>query len=106
MTGAEVTAAEAAALANIAESTWRAYVARGEAPSPIGYSSKTGRRVWSTAVVRAWLVNRPGPGHRTDLHQPRPNPRPAGEDADTDRGADPGQKPKQRVRRAQAQTPR
>lgn len=70
MTGTELTAAEAAALAQIAESTWRAYVARGGAPAPTGYSSVTGRRVWSESAVRQWLATRPGPGFRADLNRP------------------------------------
>lgn len=41
----------------ISPSTWRAYVARNQAPKPIGYDDHTGRRVWNPEEVRA---QRPG----------------------------------------------
>ena len=48
---------------NIAASTWRAYVARGQAPKPAGYSPTTGRRVWDRDEVQAWQRARPGRGN-------------------------------------------
>jgi hypothetical protein len=58
-----LTAVEAATLAGVAASTWRAYVARGQAPAPVGYSPRSGRRVWDAQVVRTWLAARPGRGN-------------------------------------------
>lgn len=64
--GREVlTAAECATIAGCAQSTWRAYVARSQAPKPthrVGHSN-----LWDAAEVRAWAADRPGMGARTDL---------------------------------------
>lgn len=51
---------------HIKPSTWRAYVARGQAPKPTGYDPTTGRRVWDDAQIAAWAATRPGQGARTD----------------------------------------
>jgi len=64
--------AEAAALAGVAESTWRAYVARRQpkgnpAPLPVEHVGRTPR--WDRAEVQAWVNTRPGRGARTDLAQ-------------------------------------
>lgn len=56
----QLTAEECAALAGIGGSTWRSYVAREQAPAPVGYDPVSGARVWDEAQVRAWLVERPG----------------------------------------------
>lgn len=44
----------------IAASTWRAYVARGEAPRPV--EAKPNR--WSEADIESWIRRRPGKGGR------------------------------------------
>lgn len=59
---------------HIKPSTWRAYVARGQAPKPIGFHPDTGRRVWDEAQVTAWADQRPGQGARTDRTTPDPTP--------------------------------
>lgn len=69
--GMSLTAVEAARLAGVAESTWRAYVARGQAPAPTAWDPSTGRRVWDTAEVQSWLSSRPGAGARTDRPDPK-----------------------------------
>ena len=60
-----VTEVEAAGLAGVARSTFRAYVSRGQAPAPVGYSGTTGLREWDRADIEHWLANRPGRGVRT-----------------------------------------
>lgn len=59
------TATQCAAEWGIAESTWRAAVADGRAPAPLGYDPVTGLRIWDAAQVRDYP--RPGRGARTDL---------------------------------------
>lgn len=58
---------------NIKASTWRAYVARGQAPKPTGFDPDTGRRVWDDDQITAWAESRPGQGTRTD-RTPRTTP--------------------------------
>lgn len=67
--GIEVwTATECAEAASCTQSTWRAYVGRGQAPKPL--DKKIGRsNVWSAGEVRAWVTSRPGRGARTDLRE-------------------------------------
>ncbi|WP_331712371.1 helix-turn-helix transcriptional regulator [Rhodococcus sp. EPR-157] len=49
----------------IAASTWRAYVARGQAPKP---TRRVGREpLYSTEEIEQWIAGRPGRGSRTDL---------------------------------------
>lgn len=62
----DLTAAEAAEAAGVGVSTWRAYVARGQAPAASGFDPVTGRRVWDESVVVSWMGDRPGQGARTD----------------------------------------
>ena len=49
----------------IAESTWRSYVSRGQAPAPVRRVGST--PLWDPADVVEWLGSRPGQGARTDL---------------------------------------
>lgn len=57
---------EAAARAGVADSTWRAYVAREQAPAADGqYDGRT--PYWFESTVDAWIAARPGQGTRTDL---------------------------------------
>lgn len=59
-----LTTAQAAEVAGVAESTWRAYVARGQAPAADGRID--GRTpIWRPETVEAWLAARPGRGGRT-----------------------------------------
>lgn len=67
MTGL-LSVSEAAALAGVAASTWRTYVARGQAPAPDVYVTPDRPR-WRRATVEAWMAARPGQGTRTDLRQ-------------------------------------
>lgn len=57
-----LTATEAAELAGIANSTWSAYVARGQAPSPDRHAGRT--PLWSSRVVELWLRKRAGKSGR------------------------------------------
>jgi hypothetical protein len=57
----------AAARAGVKPGTWRSYVARGQAPEPDGYEEVSGTPWWWPTTIDFWLVNRPGPGTRTDL---------------------------------------
>lgn len=63
-----LTNADAAALAGVAPSTWRDYVARGRAPAPDGRLGRT--PWWRPDTITTWLETRPGQGARTDLHTP------------------------------------
>jgi len=49
---------------SITPSTWSAYTARGQAPAPGRYVSRT--PLWSAAAIDAWTAQRPGRGARTD----------------------------------------
>lgn len=63
------TVAQAADRAGISASTWRSYVARGQAPQP---AERIGRTpLWGREEVDAWVTARPGAGTRTDLHHDR-----------------------------------
>lgn len=62
-----MTTQEAAAAASVQPSTWRSYVARGQAPAPATHVGST--PLWDTAQVRAWVAARPGQGARTDLRE-------------------------------------
>lgn len=53
-----LSATQAAARAGIATSTWRGYVARGQAPPPDTYEADRPR--WHPATVDRWLAERPG----------------------------------------------
>ena len=63
--GEQLTVPQVAARLGIAESTWRAYVARGQAPAPDG---RYGARLswWWSSTVDGWDAGRPGSGARTD----------------------------------------
>jgi hypothetical protein len=58
-----LTVRDAAAWAGVTPSTWRSYVARGQAPAADGHLGAT--PYWHESTVRAWLDNRPGQGRRT-----------------------------------------
>lgn len=58
--GRLLTLAEAAARFTIAESTWRSYVSRGQAPRPDERDMRTGAPLWLEATLDAW--ERPGRG--------------------------------------------
>jgi CRISPR-associated protein Csx17 len=62
-----LTAAQSAGAAGIRESTFRSYVARGQAPGPDARDLASGRPGWCAATIGAWLASRPGAGARTDL---------------------------------------
>ena len=53
-----LTVAECAILAGVKPSTWRAYVARGQAPKPSQHISRT--PLWDRGEVQAWANNRKG----------------------------------------------
>ena len=52
----------------IAASTWRSYVARGQAPKPARHLSRT--PLYSRKDIETWIATRPGSGARTDLRSP------------------------------------
>lgn len=58
--GYRLTAAQAAARAGVGAGTWRAYVARDQAPASTGDG-------WLSSEVDEWIARRPGRGSRTDL---------------------------------------
>lgn len=49
----------------VTPSTWSAYVARDQAPSPTKHVGRT--PLWDADEVRDWNANRLGRGARTDL---------------------------------------
>lgn len=52
-----LTVREAAALAGVSESTWRAYVARGQAPRPdVRLGATPG---WQRSTIESWIAARP-----------------------------------------------
>ena len=59
--------AQAAAVAQVSPSTWRAYVARGTAPEPDGREEISGTPWWWRSTVEDFMRSRPGRGARTDL---------------------------------------
>jgi hypothetical protein len=59
--------ADAAARVGLKPATWRAYVARGQAPEPDGREEVSGTPWWWPTTLDAWMALRPGPGARTDL---------------------------------------
>jgi hypothetical protein len=56
----------AALIAGISPGTWRAYVARGDAPPPDGREAISGAPWWRVSTVERWMRSRPGQGARTD----------------------------------------
>jgi len=56
MGGDLLTVGECATLAGIKPATWRAYVARGQAPKPAQHISRT--PLWDRAEVQAWASSR------------------------------------------------
>jgi len=62
-----LTSAQAAEAAGVGESTFRAYVARGQAPAPDGRDLMSGQPGWYVATISTWMAVRPGRGARTDL---------------------------------------
>jgi hypothetical protein len=56
-----LTVAEAAEVAGVRPSTWRSYVARGQAPAADGAFDRRTPWWWST-TVRAWVDASPGRG--------------------------------------------
>lgn len=60
---------QAAELAEVGASTWRAYVSRGTAPSPQnGWTAREERPSWSRPIVLAWIARR----DRDDSERPLP----------------------------------
>lgn len=53
-----LTSADISSLAGIAQSTWSAYVARGQAPEPDHHAGRT--PLWSRRVIELWLRKRHG----------------------------------------------
>jgi predicted DNA-binding transcriptional regulator AlpA len=58
--------AAAAEYVGVSPSTWRAYVARGQAPRPDGTEASKGHAlpVWRRATLDEWQAARPGQGRR------------------------------------------
>ncbi|MFD3424295.1 hypothetical protein [Streptomyces decoyicus] len=72
--GRPVSIREAAEAAGVAPGTWRAYVARGQAPAADYPAGAHGHVTavfpgpwWRKSTVAAWVADRPGQGARTDL---------------------------------------
>lgn len=62
----ELTVHQCAHLATVTPSTFRSYVARGQAPEAV---RNLGRKpLWRRVDIIVWLLSRPGPGSRTDIH--------------------------------------
>lgn len=59
-----LTAAQAAAKAGVAESTWTSYVARDQAPTHDDRDPETGEKRWWEGTVDMYLATRPGRGIR------------------------------------------
>lgn len=57
------TAEDCACFLGISPATWRAYVARGQAPQPARRFGRT--NVWRPPVVREWNASRRGQGWRS-----------------------------------------
>lgn len=55
-----LTSGECAQLAGCTPSTWRAYVARGQAPAPVAAVGRS--KLWDAQQVREWATARPGRG--------------------------------------------
>lgn len=60
--------AAAAQRAGVQPSTWRSYMARGQAPEPDGREEISGTPWWYEATVDGFIRSRPGRGYRSDLH--------------------------------------
>jgi hypothetical protein len=58
-----VTAAQAAEIVGVSDSTWRGYVARGQAPAPDGRDERD-RPWWHRGTVETWTAGRRGQGWR------------------------------------------
>lgn len=72
--GEPISSTEAADIVGIKRSTWRSYVARGQAPAPDyphdAHGALTPRFPgpwWKQSTIEAWTMSRPGAGARTDL---------------------------------------
>lgn len=53
-----------AAYLRIKPSTWRAFVARNQAPPPDGIDDAFGRQYWLKSTLDKWKASRPGHGGR------------------------------------------
>lgn len=58
--GERITGYQAAKIAGVTPSTWRAYVSRGQAPQPVQQVGRT--PLWDRTQVDAWQKSRPGRG--------------------------------------------
>jgi len=58
---------DAAARINVKPNTWRAYVAREQAPAPDGREEISGTPWWWESTVETFKANRPGQGSRKHL---------------------------------------
>lgn len=67
MTTAQVIAELGRNGVHIKAGTWRAYVARGQAPARVRKVGPT--PLWAPGDIADWLRERPGPGARTDITQ-------------------------------------
>lgn len=54
----------AADYVGLSDSTWRAYVARGQAPRPDGHDDGFDMDYWLTSTLDKWQASRPGHGGR------------------------------------------
>lgn len=71
LTNQEVVALiEAETGTTITSATFRSYVARGQAPSPI--ERRAGSPFYSRKQILEWIHNRPGSGARTDIPKSKP----------------------------------
>lgn len=59
-----MTVEEVAEAVGIGARTFTSYVARGQAPKPVGFSPENGRRVWRGTDIEYWMQDRPGRGRR------------------------------------------
>lgn len=66
MQGKKLYVEDVTAHTGLDSATWRAYVARGQAPHPNGRDIIRGRAQpwWTTEAIQRWITGRPGPGYR------------------------------------------
>ena len=60
MTDRRLASKKAAAHVGVSDSTWRAYVARGQAPGPNGHDDGFDMDYWLESTLDAYKASRPG----------------------------------------------
>lgn len=98
-----MTVEEVAEAVGIGARTFTSYVARGQAPKPVGFSPENGRRVWRGTDIEYWMQDRPGRGRRPStwrehvgMRSPKTTSRKGGADTPPDGGhvpPEPSRKP-------------